>query len=1285
MARLTLNVRPFRFGFRCSSFYGASALVVSIAIAAGVSGCGSDGGTTAPSRCKGSDCAGKSGAGGEKGSGGAAGHAAAETMAGGAGSGSGGRDAGAGGEANDAQRPVDAGRGHPPPPDPSKDACTGGDCPGECGPGLTLCEGACVDLKTSTAHCGACGHSCGTAGCEAGNCGDCTDTGPIGTLPAKLEGVFAGATDRVSLSCGRNGAPDQTYSFTAPETGDYVFGTPGADTAIALFDGCGGAEVACEKEATRYSTTLFVGKGKTVRVAIEAGSGTQSFALKVRRAAPDACCESHETPGCGNPAIEACVCAVASGCCTGKWNATCDALVNSLGCGFCELDRPPSCGETECSQLDDTATFLGVGQCCTSNGECGAALGGQCQARDQHGTADRACASERVANIRADGCCRTDNRCGVDLSTLGMGCVAREEAPGVSLKGATCGSGSTSLPDYQNFESDQVRPLALSPDGKRLFAVNTPDDRLEVFDITDSGLSPAASVPVGLEPVAVAARTATEVWVVNQVSDSVSIVDLASTPPRVARTLWVGDEPRDIVFAGPGSKRAFITTAHRGQNSPVDPALLTPGTARADVWVFDSERLGPALGGAPSTVLSFFGDTPRGLAVSPDGSTVYAAVYHSGNRTTIINQASIDDRGLPPPIKSSDGVQQPSVGLIVQFDGKEWVDELGRSWSDKVRFSLPDYDVFAIDANANPPAAGTRFSGVGTTLFNLAVNPKTAAVYVSNTNARNAERFEPTVRARSTESRITVIKDGAVTPRDLNPHIDTSIRDGSDTERNLSLGLPTGMTVSPDGTTIFLAALGSSKVGLIDAAALEAGTYSPAANAQVTVAGGGPTGLVLDTAHGKLYVHTRFDNGISTIDVGTRAETAHVLMPNPEPAIITGGRPFLYDTLHSSAHGDHSCASCHAFGDTDHLAWDLGDPGGKPIPNNNPGGGGTFHPMKGPMATQSLRGMRHAGPMHWRGDRSGARDPGGDFADTDAGFHQFNGAFVTLLGRQTELSAPQMQAFTDFVLTLTYPPNPLRALDDSLTAAQKRALDIYMHRNADFIATCNGCHALDPAAGFFGADGRTQFDGEPQTFKVPHLRNAYQKVGMFGMSAGLGVNTTPFTGEQIRGFGYIHDGSVDTLFDFLSTSLFSLSAQDKNDLASLLLAFDSTMAPAVGQQVTLDATTAASGRDRYGLLVQQGLATVPRRSCDLVGHGVVAGEMRGYVLRSDGKLDSDRAAEAPLAATAMLDLAASPGNSVTFTCMPPGSGVRAGIDRDRDGKRDRDELDHGTDPATPTP
>ena len=41
---------------------------------------------------------------------------------------------------------------------------------------------------------------------------------------------------------------------------------------------------------------------------------------------------------------------------------------------------------------------------------------------------------------------------------------------------------------FVEFESGQVRPLALSPDGTRLFAVNTPDNRLEIFDVGAGGL-----------------------------------------------------------------------------------------------------------------------------------------------------------------------------------------------------------------------------------------------------------------------------------------------------------------------------------------------------------------------------------------------------------------------------------------------------------------------------------------------------------------------------------------------------------------------------------------------------------------------------------------------------------------------------------------------------------------------------------------------------------------------------------------------------------------------------
>src|SRR5437867_2964332 len=217
--------------------------------------------------------------------------------------------------------------------------------------------------------------------------------------------------------------------------------------------------------------------------------------------------------------------------------------------------------------------------------------------------------------------------------------------PWLALLFVVGGTGIARGQSFLNFESGHVRPLALSPAAERLFAVNTPDNRLEIYTITAGGLLLAAEVAVGLEPVAVATRTngagRTEAWVTNLLSDSVSIVEVDPTNialSRVTRTLLVGDEPRDIVFAGTGGNRAFITCAHRGQNRAGDPQLITAGVNRADVWVFDANSLGAQLGGTPlqSPPLSLFCDTPRALAVSTDGATVYAAAFKSGNRTTTI-------------------------------------------------------------------------------------------------------------------------------------------------------------------------------------------------------------------------------------------------------------------------------------------------------------------------------------------------------------------------------------------------------------------------------------------------------------------------------------------------------------------------------------------------------------------------------------------------------------------------------------------------------------------------
>jgi hypothetical protein len=94
----------------------------------------------------------------------------------------------------------------------------------------------------------------------------------------------------------------------------------------------------------------------------------------------------------------------------------------------------------------------------------------------------------------------------------------------------------------------------------------------------------------------------------------------------------------------------------------------TPGVGRADVWVFDANALGDSLGGTPLAIATLFTDTPRALAVTPDGSRVYAAGFHTGDQTASVTEQVIPDGfgsdGVVGPATKLEGKPAPQVGEI---------------------------------------------------------------------------------------------------------------------------------------------------------------------------------------------------------------------------------------------------------------------------------------------------------------------------------------------------------------------------------------------------------------------------------------------------------------------------------------------------------------------------------------------------------------------------------------------------------------------------------------------
>ncbi|MBC7772731.1 MAG: hypothetical protein H7210_09580 [Pyrinomonadaceae bacterium] len=905
-----------------------------------------------------------------------------------------------------------------------------------------------------------------------------------------------------------------------------------------------------------------------------------------------------------------------------------------------------------------------------------------------------------------------------------------------------------------NWENAHVHPLDMTPDGSTLLAVNTLDNRVEVFTLTPGGPVHTGAVQVGLDPISVRARTNNEIWVVNHISDSVSIVNLSTM--SVVNTIKTLDEPCDVVFAG-APARAFVTCSQVNTVQVFDPA--NPAVAISNILIE--------------------GEDPRSLAVSPDGSMVYAAVFESGNDTTILGGGAggnnmnigfppnvVDDNNGPygpnpggafnpnvfapnpppnagtaffPPINPA--INPPiKVSLIVRKNAmNQWMDDNGHNWTNfisgpqagqsgrVVGWDLVDQDVAAIDANTFSISYATHLMNI---CMSVAVNPASGRIAVIGTEATNEIRFEPVVNGKFLRVNFASVDPADLashTITDLNPHLDYTTHTIPQSQRDRSIGDTRGIAWNPAGTRAYITGMGSNNLIIIDADGNRAG-----ATDHINV-GEGPTGVVVDQSRGSVYVLNRFGASVSVVNIASESEQFRVPFYDPTPTAIKIGRKHLFDTHKNSGLGQISCASCHVDSRMDRLAWDLGNPTGSMDPftgqnlgMNVPGlnsGFLPFHPMKGPMTTQTLQDIIGHEPLHWRGDRDG--------------IESFNGAFIELQGDDTNLTTTEMQEFENFLSTITYPPNPFRNFDNSLPTSlnltalgQVRpgrfgnggqplpngnavtGLQIYRTSRLDGgIFSCVTCHTLPTGAGAdvrlvgasyqpfpVGPNGEhhralVSVDGVTNiSMKTPQLRNLYEKTGF---------NT--YATRNTAGFGVLHDGAVDTLARFIAEPVFTVTSdQQVADLTAFCMAISGSDLPAgspnnifeppggtskdthaaVGAQTTV--LNGASVPPAQSTLITSMINLANANKVGLVVKGLQGGRQKGWVYTGGGNFTSDRDDAQHIITSAALLASAAPGGELTYTVVPIGTQNRIGIDRDNDMALDGDELIVCSDPANPT-
>ena len=500
-----------------------------------------------------------------------------------------------------------------------------------------------------------------------------------------------------------------------------------------------------------------------------------------------------------------------------------------------------------------------------------------------------------------------------------------------------------------NFETPHVHPIDLTPDKNTLLVVNTAAAALEVFSVSGDSLSLIDTIPVGIDPVSVRARTNNEVWVVNQISDSVSIVDLEQG--TVIKTLVTENEPADVIFAG-APLRAFVTASE---------------VNHLNVFSLDN------LDAAPQ-IVALNGEDPRALAVSNDGSTVYAAIFESSNDTRLLNN------------------------VVVGNDPNQ-----------------DDNDVAIINAN-NLNVSYQR--SLMNMVMGLAVNPSSGQVSAVGTQSLNEIAQEPNLNGIFVQVHMAnfAANGSAASIVDLNPHLDYNTKSIPPAQRIQSIGDPRAIAFNAEGTERYIVGMGSNNMIVTDASGNRLGLVD---------LGSGPTGIVVNTDSGLAYVLNRFAGSVSVVDLQQREETAEYEYYDPTPARINAGRVFVYNTHVSSGLGQAACASCHVDARTDRLGWDLGDPSGAnvsvPQGSNNTGlaTGGNFElsALKGVMVTQSLQDIMQHPSLHWRGDKED--------------INGFNATFTNLMGADAQMSQAAMDTMADYLATIWFPPNPYRGIDDS--------------------------------------------------------------------------------------------------------------------------------------------------------------------------------------------------------------------------------------------------------------
>ncbi|MBS2029197.1 MAG: c-type cytochrome [Deltaproteobacteria bacterium] len=538
--------------------------------------------------------------------------------------------------------------------------------------------------------------------------------------------------------------------------------------------------------------------------------------------------------------------------------------------------------------------------------------------------------------------------------------------------------------------------VAISRDGKLVYAVDTDNDALEVTD--SNTLQKVTEVKVGHLPARVVVGADERIYISNRGERTVSVLDRNDNFAEKAR-LPVGVEPVGLALDATGSKLYVV--------SATDLDDASHGTLTA----FDTASL-------KQEWMVQVGEEPRGVAVV--GDKAYVTAFKKGAITTVdlkqhqvsggIDLSSPDQHNtqVEPDANPNDMAPEAVVDVTPSPDG--------------TRVYAPHLWALTASITADRtlsggPSSGSAYGSSGPCQSGGSIVSAGIATVDTTTDTSKVDSLSVCNDPGSSPNP----GDPSTGPKDFPPSL---MATGT---AHVIQG-PAAAVVDPSGMWLFVANKNSDNVVVMPTHTRTIGGDDSTTRIVVPLEGGaGADGIALSKDGKTAFVYGQFTHKLYVIRQGVsstelKVSNAISLAGDTLPADQVEGRKLFFSATNPQMTAQNvgiACASCHLEGREDGHVWHLSD---------------------GPRQTPSLAGrkLELTAPYHWAGL-----------------FPTLGGFFTeTIIGRMggKGLEPAQQDQLTTFIEAMPVPENPFQGRPD-LADAQTRGLQAFVK------AGCVGCHA----------------------------------------------------------------------------------------------------------------------------------------------------------------------------------------------------------------------------------